>query len=343
VIDGAAARIRRHGWEATSFQLLGPGFAHWIDGDAMVGYADTGGAWVAGGAPVGPADRLGEAARGFVAAARAAGRRACFFAADDRLAAATGWRAVRIGLEPSWDPRAWAGVLAHHASLRYQLRRAAHKGVAVRRIGADELAPGQDARSAAEQVISRWQRSRRMPRMRFLVEMAPFDRAGERRYWIAEHGGAAVALGVVAPVYARDGWFVEHVVRDAGAPNGTVELVVDAILRDALAAGATRVTLGLAPLAGPLGPVLATARRLGTPLYDFRGLAAFKAKLGPDAWDPIDLVVPPGLPRWLATLDALRAFAGGSLVGFGARATWKLAARGVVAARRWYAQASRPR
>src|SRR5262249_27262770 len=125
--EGAAGRVARHGWEATSFQLLGPAFAHWLDGaDGLVGYADTGGAWVAGGAPAAPAPRLAAAAREFVAHARAGGRRACFFAADARLAEATGWRAIRIGVEPSWDPRRWGAVLAGHASLRYQLRRAAN-------------------------------------------------------------------------------------------------------------------------------------------------------------------------------------------------------------------------
>jgi phosphatidylglycerol lysyltransferase len=186
-------------------------------------------------------------------------------------------------------------------------------------------------------------RARRMPAMRFLVDLAPFEHAGARRYWLAEHGGVAVGLAVASPVPARAGWFVEHLLRDGAAPNGTVELLVDAVLRDAAASGRERVTLGLAPLAGPLGPALRLARALGAPFYDFRGLAAFKAKLGPDAWDPIDLVVPPGTPRWLAILDALRAFAGGSVIGFGVRAVWRLAARGLARAGRWYAKASAPR
>jgi phosphatidylglycerol lysyltransferase len=339
--DQAEARIDRHGREATSFQLLGPGFAHFFDDarDAMVGYHDTGGAWVAGGAPIAPVEALGPAARAFVAAARAAGRRACFFAADPRLAEATGWRAIRIGLEPSWDPRRWPGVLREHASLRYQVRRAAHKGVVVRRADIAQAT----ARADAAIVIDRWTRARRMPPMHFLVEMAPFERADRRRYWLAEHAGAAIGFAVVSPVPAARGWFVEHVLRDRAAPNGTVELMIDAILRDAADDDVARVTLGLAPLAGPLGPVLRVARRLGTLFYDFRGLAAFKAKLGPDAWEPIDLVVPPGVPRWLATYDALRAFAGGGLLGFGLRSTARLAPRALAWAARWYARASAPR
>jgi len=341
VADVVLGRIERHGREATAFQLAGSGFRHHLDDarDALVGYADTGGAWVAGGSPVAPDEQLADAARAFVDAARDAGRRACFFAATTSLAAATGWRSIRIGLEPSWDPRHWQDVLRGHASLRYQLRRAEHKGVTVR--AADPAQPS--TRAAAAHIIDRWTRTRRMPPMRFLVDMTPFEHAARRRYWVAWHGDAPVGLAVVSPVPATRGWFVEHFLRDRAAPNGTIELVVDAILRDAAARGDGRVTLGLAPLAGELGAILRASRRLGAIFYDFRGLAAFKAKLGPDAWEPIDLVVPPGVPRWLAMRDALRAFAGGSLIGYGLQAAWRLVPRGLARAARWYAQASAPR
>ena len=51
-------------------------------------------------------------------------------------------------------------------------------------------------------------------------------------------------------------------------------------------------TLGLAPLAGQMPGPLRAARALGTPLYDFRGLRAFKGKLRPGRWDPILLAYP---------------------------------------------------
>ena len=39
----ALALLRRHGWNATSFQILEPGFNYWFDGDdACVAYIDTG-------------------------------------------------------------------------------------------------------------------------------------------------------------------------------------------------------------------------------------------------------------------------------------------------------------
>lgn len=77
------------------------------------------------------------------------------------------------------------------------------------------------------------------------------------------------------------------------------------------------VTLGLAPLAGEVGPLLRSARRFGRPLYDFEGLRAFKAKLKPNVWDPIFLSYPPHRSSLLAIVDTLTAFARGGLLRFG--------------------------
>src|SRR5262245_60467319 len=56
------ALLERHGWNATSFQIMERGFHYWFDGDdACVGYVDTGQAWVAAGPPIAPEGRLAEA------------------------------------------------------------------------------------------------------------------------------------------------------------------------------------------------------------------------------------------------------------------------------------------
>jgi phosphatidylglycerol lysyltransferase len=89
-------------------------------------------------------------------------------------------------------------------------------------------------------------------------------------------------------------------------------------MRAAHARGDVAVTLGLAPLAGEVAPALRVARRVSTPLYDFRGLHAFKAKLLPHAWEPVYLAAPGGSTA-VALHDSLAAFAGGSLVRFGLR------------------------
>ena len=49
----ALALVERHGWNATAFQTVEPGYSYFFhDDDACVAYVDTGSAWVAAGAPL---------------------------------------------------------------------------------------------------------------------------------------------------------------------------------------------------------------------------------------------------------------------------------------------------
>ena len=153
------ALLERHGWNATSFQILEPGFRYWFDGDdACVGYVDTGRAWVAAGPPIAAPERLAEIARGVRRAAAAAGaapglhvrdrgavprRRELARAADRRAADLV---ARGVGRRPARAA----------SSLREQLRRARAKGVVVRALRADELAPGHATRAELDALIARW-------------------------------------------------------------------------------------------------------------------------------------------------------------------------------------------
>ena len=315
------ALLRRHGWNTTSFQVLESGFLYWFDADdACVAYVDTGGAWVVAGAPIAAPERLAEVAGRFTLAARAAGRRVCFFAIETRLLDVMPLRAVCIGEQPVWDPRRWEDSLRAGRRLREQLRRARNKGVRVREVDRAQVEePASPMRAGMERLMGRWLESRRMVPMGFLVQLAPFEQAEHRRFFVAEREGGVVAFLSVIPVYGRGGWFIQHMLREPRAPEGTMESLVDVAMRTLADEGCGYVTLGLAPLAGDVGRGLRLIRRLGKPLYDFEGLRAFKARLQPHAWDRIFLAWPRGRGPLLAVYDAIRAFAREGLVRFGVR------------------------
>ena len=323
--DGAAERarvlclLRRFGCNATSFQALEPGFRYFFDGDdGVVAYVQTAGAWVAAGEPIAPEPRLKAVAERFVMAARAAGRRALFFATEPRFAGMPGFDAVLIGEQPVCHPAEWDGALRKSRSLREQLRRARAKGVRVRLVQACEIAgPDAPLRRSLERLIASWLHSRSMAPMGFLVHVAPFDFVKERRVFVAETDDGVCGMLALVPVYARGGWFLEDLVRAPFAPNGTTELLVDSAMRCAAAEGCSYLTLGLAPLAGEVGRWLRTARAVGRGLYDFSGLRAFKAKFRPATWMPIYLSLPHGRSSHVAIYDSLAAFAQGGLLRFG--------------------------
>ncbi len=306
--------------------MLESGFHTWEDpqGRGVVAYADTGPAWVAGGEPLAAPGQVAEVAAAFLAAAERAGRRGCFFATEGQLALLPGVRRLLLGEQPAWDPAEWTATLAGARSLRAQVRRARSHGVTVRRVTAPEVSVGTPLRASLDALVRRWKAGRAMAEMGFLVRVEPFTGIEERLLFVAERDAAPVALLSMAPVYARRGWLFEDLLRDRSAPNGTSELLVDAGMRHVAALGSRWATLGLAPLAGPVSPWLARARRWGTPFFNFRGLESFKGKLRPSHWEPIWVVFPERGSALRALIDSLTAFADGSLLRFG----WRTLLRG---------------
>jgi phosphatidylglycerol lysyltransferase len=315
------ALLRAFGWNATSFQILESGLRYWFEPAGCVAYVDTGRAWVAAGAPLAPEQTIARVAEGFVRAARAQGKSAVFFATERRFVEQTEYAALLIGEQPEWDPQHWVQALGNNSSLREQLRRARAKGVRVDAVTARELAAGTPLRQALERLITEWLRAKPMPPMGFLVQVDPFQLMTERRLFVArrQQGGEQEVVGFAAviPVYARQGWFLEDLIRSARAPNGTTELLVDAAVRDAAALGSRYFTLGLSPLAGAVSKPLEWASRYSGGLYDFRGVRAFKSKFRPAEWSPIFLSHPRGESAVVALYHSLSAFAQRGLLSYG--------------------------
>jgi phosphatidylglycerol lysyltransferase len=315
--------LRRFGWNATSFQVLESGFSYWSSGEEdAVAYVDTGRAWVVAGAPIAAPERLGEVAHAFVAAAGRRGRRVVFFATEERFVRHEGIESLLIGEQPVWDPRDWARTLSMAPSLREQLRRARAKHVSVRAVAEAEVSsPEAPLRRSIERMIASWVGSKPMPPMGFLVRVDVFEHVRERRLFVARRGehpdAEVVGFAAVIPVYARNGWFIEDLIRSPDAPNGTSELLVHAAMTAAAEAGSPYLTLGLSPLAGPVGASLTLARKYGSSLYDFGGLRSFKAKLRPHEWAPIYLSYPADGSALLAIYDSLAAFAQRGLLRYG--------------------------
>jgi phosphatidylglycerol lysyltransferase len=343
-----AARARElvlcHGWNATAYQILNPGIAHWFSaaGDAVIGYARESGIRVVAGAPVCAPERLTSVVAEFAEDARVRGDRVCYFGAGARLEEIIRGDGrhgtVGLGAQPSWDPRNWGALIARRASLRAQLHRARNKGV-VATLWNSERAHNSPA---LEKVLGEWLQGLGLPPLHFLIETETIALTIDRRIFVAERGEAVVAYLVASPVPARCGWLIEQLVRGHGAPNGTSELLVDAAMRALADDGAEYVTLGLAPLSrhsragGPDVPtwlrlVLRWVRAHGRRFYDFDGLDRFKTKFSPEEWEEIIAIDDraPFTPRALWAITS--AFGGGSPLALVARTI----ARAAVQELRW--------
>lgn len=290
--------ILAHGWNSTSYQILNPGISRWFTKDAVVGFVSSKGVRVAAGAPVCTLDDLPRVAAEFEQDAALSKERVCYFAAEARLesvyAGSPGHARVLLGAQAVWDPAEWVGIIGSHKSLRAQLNRARNKGVAVTEW------PAEKARNNPELTacLENWLAAKGLPPLHFMVEPDTLGRLFDRRVFVAEQGGAVAGFVVLSPVATRNGWLFEQFPHAPGAPNGTVELMIDTAMRALAEGGYDYATLGLSPLSvradvepfdNPLWLrfVLAWLRKHGQRFYNFDGLDAFKAKLRPRHWEPV--------------------------------------------------------
>lgn len=311
--------VLSYGWNAMAYQILNPGFRLWFspEHDAVVGYSVSAGYRIVAGVPVCAPERLAAVAAAFAADARHQRQRVCYFGAQDRAADLLGadrsLARMLLGAQPVWHPAAWPELLAQKSSLRAQVARARNKGVQVNRWGT-ERATRHPALVACR---NQWLQTRGLPPLHFLVESDTLGQLHDRRVFVAEQADRVVGFLVASPIPLRNGWLIEQTIRGPRAPNGVIELLIDAAMRDLAAAGTEYITLGLSPLSRRSGisPLpqpwsvqiaLAAVRVLGRHFYNFDGLDAFKAKLNPQCWEPIYALTPE--PR--ISLHTLYAVAG---------------------------------
>ena len=327
--------LKTHGVRSNSFQILETGYTYWFHshstGESVIAYVPVRNYCVVPGGPVGPLEATREAISDFHTFAKAQGRRVMFVGAESSLLEALGddrdaYEAIKLGEQPEWNPEHFSIEGPERRSLRAQINRATNKGVRIRRVGAEDLERSRgSSRLAIEHILGRWLASRRVGVLRFMVDLEPFSFAGERRYYVAEHGDELVGFLSAVPIYERRGWFFEDVIRVPTAPNGTTEALIYEAMEHAKACGDTFVTLGLAPLTGiERGPGEHRAMRWGLrflakhfgSLYGFEGLRRFKSRFNPDLWTPQYAIIPRGSSRLAATWALFSAFVPGSMATF---------------------------
>ena len=292
--------ILNYGWNSTSYQIINPGIARWFSksNDSVVGFASCSKRRIVAGAPVCAKDRLRQVSAEFEREAARNGERVCYFCAEARLesiyADSPDHAKVLLGAQPVWQPGNWERIIAKHKSLRAQLNRARNKGVTVTEWTSEKAHDN----PALKKCLSEWLLSKGLPPLHFLVEPNTLSRLFDRRIFVAERGAEVVGFVILSPVSTRNGWLFEQFPHRPGAPNGTVELMIDAAMSSLADEGFEYATLGLSPLStraqiepfqNPLWlrVLLAWMRKHAQRFYNFEGLDAFKAKLQPEKWEPV--------------------------------------------------------
>jgi lysylphosphatidylglycerol synthetase-like protein (DUF2156 family) len=233
-----------------------------------------------------------------MAAANKAKRIAAFVPVTERFARVgieAGLSAIKIGAAPYFDLNLWQPRGNCAKKLRAGVNRAQRAGVRVEII---ESFDG-DLRRETADLCLKWLGTRRAETtFGWLLALDPFLHAERKKVFAARDAeNRLVGMLAASPIPARDGWYLEDVLRAPDAPAGTPDFLVFEALQQLKLEGAAMATLGTAPLAKEVVDELSTndhpvieralslaSKRLG-PFYNFDGVRRFKAKFVATRWE----------------------------------------------------------
>ena len=309
-----------HGYNAHALVGITTGTRLWTcpETEGAIAYNEFGKVWLAPGDPLASVENLATVSDCFLQKARAEGRVVGFMPASEQFAkqsSGLGLRVIRIGSAPYFDLATWAPRGDRAKKARAGVNQARRAGVHVGEVR--EI----DERLIRETacLCKSWLTTRRSAiRFEWLFTVDLFQHKEKKKYFTArDANGKLVGFLAASPIPARDGWYLEDVLRSKNAPNGTTDLLVVEVLDSLKQCGAKLATLGPALMAteGVTDPgihvssVLSRAvwfmARCCSIFYNFDGVRRFKAKFAPSWWESEYVLISQNLtapPRVLSAI-----------------------------------------
>lgn len=289
-----------HGYNAHALVGIAAGTRLWTcpETEGAVAYNEFGKVWLVPGDPLASIENLAKVSDCFLQKARAEGRVVGFMPATEQFAKQSsrlGLRAIKIGSAPYFDLATWAPRGDRAKKARAGVNQARRAGVYVSEVvNIDERLIRETAC-----LCKSWLTTRRSAiRFEWLFTVDLFKHHEQKKYFTArDANGKLVGFLAASPIPARDGWYLEDVLRSRHAPNGTTDLLVVAVLDSLKHSGARLATLGTALMAaeGVADPDIHVNSLLSRAVwflargcsvfYNFDGVRRFKAKFAPSWWE----------------------------------------------------------
>jgi phosphatidylglycerol lysyltransferase len=289
-----------YGHNPYSLASIAPGALVWStpDIDGGIVYGEFGRVWLVAGDPLGSLANMPELARQFAAFARRKNRVVAFVAASAEFAALNApddFTVVKIGASPYFDLKNWNPRGDCAKKLRAGVNQARRAGVEVEMVSEDL---DESLKKETAELCMSWLGSRRSATtFGWLMALDPFLHSECKKYFAARVNGKLVGFLAASPIPARKAWYLEDVLREADAPQGTATLLVFEALSKLKAEGFNLATLGTSPFATDGPNVLQGAEHRGIEralrlasqglgaFYNFAGLRRFKGKFVPSWWE----------------------------------------------------------
>lgn len=305
-----------HGYNAHALVSITRGIRLWTCVEGAVAYNEFGRVWLVPGDPLASAEHLDQVSERFLQQVVAEQRVVGFVPASEQFAMhgrELGLRAIKIGASPYFDLTTWAPRGDRAKKARAGVNQARRAGVHVAEVvDIDEKLVRETAC-----LCKSWLTTRRSAiRFEWLFTVDLFQHKTHKKYFTArDANGKLVGFLAASPIPARNGWYLEDVLRSKLAPNGTTDLLVVEVLDALKRSGAKLATLGTTLMATEgetnvhVSPALSKAAwsvaRCFSLFYNFNGVRRFKAKFAPSWWESEYVLMSPNFtapPRVLSAV-----------------------------------------
>ena len=153
--------------------------------------------------------------------------------------------AVYIGEDFIFDASTYLPKGERAKPARWAKNRAIRSGVSVKEYNPNKQ-PNPALEAAFSAVAQRWMK-KATPFTPHLIDLNIFENRLYKRYFYAEVGGAPVALITCLPIFGRQGYLLEDVIRDPASPYGSIEFITLTILDSLKNDDSKMATFGISP------------------------------------------------------------------------------------------------
>lgn len=298
--DDALRLQKIHGYNEHSLVGISGEKLFWLDDkkDCAVSYNEHGKVWIVAGEPLASEKELIPAMREFLEFAETKKKIVAFLPVTERFARlidVNKFDIVKIGATPYFDLQNWKprGDKAKH--LRAALNSSKRAEISVQEVSQIT----DNFNNEVLELSKKWIKTRRAGvKFSWLFDLNVFENSERKKFFAARvKSGKLVGVLAASPIPAREGWYLEDILRAADAPNGTTELLVSEAFRILASQGAKLATLGTVPLSEKDTAKFLTSRnallkmsfrfsrkKLNS-IYNFEGLQRFKSKFVPSWWE----------------------------------------------------------
>jgi len=243
--------LKKYGRNSMSSLLLYDEIKYYFcnEVEAIIGYNDTPKLLIGIGEPICQEEDYGHAALEFIRFGKEIKKDCVFIMVTEQftqMARDIGFLAIQIGEDFIYDVQSYAPRGNYAKKVRSAINQVRKRGVVVK-----EYSPVIERDKSLEDefqaIANRWIKSHRFKSKAYLIGLKFFDFYTIKRYFYVEFDNKIVAFLTCIPIYARNGYLFEDLIRDPSAPNGVSELMVLEAINKFKESGKSIATFGVSP------------------------------------------------------------------------------------------------